>query len=94
MNHLAYKSSCMSMCRRHSVLAISLLHVQSLYVRAVDIWAVGCLITEMLTGDPLFPGDSDIDQLYHIIKCFGEFSTHFVSSRKRCSIVWFVLMLL
>jgi len=40
--------------------------------RAVDIWAVGCLITEMLTGDPLFPGDSDIDQLYHIIKCFGE----------------------
>uniref|UniRef100_F6QWY8 cyclin-dependent kinase n=2 Tax=Ciona intestinalis TaxID=7719 RepID=F6QWY8_CIOIN len=40
------------------------------YGRAVDIWAVGCLITEMLTGDPLFPGDSDIDQLYHIIKCF------------------------
>nr|XP_026692918.1 cyclin-dependent kinase-like 2 [Ciona intestinalis] len=42
------------------------------YGRAVDIWAVGCLITEMLTGDPLFPGDSDIDQLYHIIKCFGN----------------------
>ncbi|XP_076823971.1 uncharacterized protein LOC143470019 isoform X1 [Clavelina lepadiformis] len=42
------------------------------YGRAVDVWAVGCLITEMLTGDPLFPGDSDIDQLYHIIKCFGN----------------------
>nr|CAB3229509.1 cyclin-dependent kinase-like 2 [Phallusia mammillata] len=42
------------------------------YGRPVDIWAVGCLITEMLTGDPLFPGDSDIDQLYHIIKCFGN----------------------
>jgi len=42
------------------------------YGRAVDIWAVGCLITEMLTGDPLFPGDSDIDQLYLIIKCFGN----------------------
>ena len=40
--------------------------------RPVDIWAVGCLITEMLTGDPLFPGDSDIDQLYHIIRCFGK----------------------
>lgn len=41
------------------------------YGKAVDIWAVGCLQAEMLTGEPLFPGDSDIDQLYHIIKCFG-----------------------
>jgi len=42
------------------------------YGRAVDIWAVGCLLAEMLTGEPLFPGDSDIDQLYHIVKCFGN----------------------
>lgn len=42
------------------------------YGRAVDIWAVGCLLSEMLTGEPLFPGDSDIDQLYHIIRCFGN----------------------
>ena len=26
----------------------------------------------MLTGEPLFPGDSDIDQLYHIVKVFGK----------------------
>ncbi|XP_070544778.1 cyclin-dependent kinase-like 2 isoform X2 [Ptychodera flava] len=42
------------------------------YGRAVDIWAIGCLLAEMLSGEPLFPGDSDIDQLYHIIKCFGN----------------------
>ena len=42
------------------------------YGRAVDIWAVGSLVSELLTGEPLFPGESDIDQLYHIIKCFGE----------------------
>lgn len=42
------------------------------YGRAVDIWAIGCLVAEMLTGEPLFPGDSDIDQLYHIVKCFGN----------------------
>ncbi|XP_076452232.1 uncharacterized protein LOC143287868 isoform X3 [Babylonia areolata] len=42
------------------------------YGKAVDIWAVGCLLSEMLTGEPLFPGDSDIDQLYHIVKCFGN----------------------
>uniref|UniRef100_A0A8C7EI30 Cyclin-dependent kinase-like 2 n=1 Tax=Nothoprocta perdicaria TaxID=30464 RepID=A0A8C7EI30_NOTPE len=32
------------------------------YGKAVDVWAIGCLVTEMLTGEPLFPGDSDIDQ--------------------------------
>eukprot|EP00794_Sanderia_malayensis_P006828 gene6828-7595_t len=42
------------------------------YGKAVDIWAVGCLLSEMLTGEPLFPGDSDIDQLYHITKCLGN----------------------
>ncbi|XP_075259549.1 uncharacterized protein LOC142351427 isoform X2 [Convolutriloba macropyga] len=41
------------------------------YGKAVDIWAIGCLLAEMLTGDPLFPGDSDIDQLHLIMKCFG-----------------------
>ena len=39
--------------------------------RSVDVWAVGCLFSEMLTGEPLFPGESDIDQLYLITKCFG-----------------------
>lgn len=41
------------------------------YGKEVDIWAIGCLYAEMLTGDPIFPGDSDIDQIYHITKCFG-----------------------
>ena len=41
-------------------------------IHQVDIWAIGCLYAEMLTGDPIFPGDSDIDQIYHITKCFGE----------------------
>lgn len=42
------------------------------YGPEVDIWAIGCLFSEMLTGDPLFPGDSDIDQLALIIKTVGE----------------------
>ena len=42
------------------------------YGRAIDVWAVGCLFSEMLTGEPLFPGESDIDQLYLITKCFGS----------------------
>ncbi|XP_067301495.1 cyclin-dependent kinase-like 4 [Pseudorasbora parva] len=42
------------------------------YGKAVDVWAVGCLFFEMLSGSPLFPGDSDIDQLHLLISCFGH----------------------
>mmetsp|Transcript_30020 Transcript_30020/g.78758 ORF Transcript_30020/g.78758 Transcript_30020/m.78758 type:complete len:513 (-) Transcript_30020:2725-4263(-) len=42
------------------------------YGKAVDVWAIGCLLAEMLTAEPLFPGNSDIDQLHHIVKCLGN----------------------
>ncbi|KAI4457249.1 cell division protein kinase [Holotrichia oblita] len=42
------------------------------YGPSVDIWAIGCLFAEMMTGDPLFPGDSDIDQLYLIVRMIGK----------------------
>lgn len=42
------------------------------YGKAVDVWSIGCMFAEITTGLPLFPGDSDIDQLYHIIKCLGH----------------------
>ncbi|XP_061941051.1 cyclin-dependent kinase-like 4 isoform X2 [Apis cerana] len=41
------------------------------YGRPIDIWAVGCLYAEMVVGNPLFPGDSDVDQLYRITKILG-----------------------
>ena len=34
--------------------------------------AAGCMLVEMATGSPLFPGDSDIDQLWRIMRCFGR----------------------
>ncbi|KAG2373913.1 hypothetical protein C9374_011578 [Naegleria lovaniensis] len=46
------------------------------YGKAVDIWAIGCMLWELLEGQPLFPGDSDIDQLSRIINCFGKLSEH------------------
>lgn len=42
------------------------------YGKEVDIWAVGCLYAEMMTGEPLFPGDSDIDQLFQIVRVLGK----------------------
>lgn len=41
------------------------------YGKAVDIWAIGCILGEMSDGQPLFPGDSEIDQLYMIQKVMG-----------------------
>ncbi|XP_044272508.1 cyclin-dependent kinase-like 4 isoform X2 [Tribolium madens] len=52
--------------------APELLVGESNYGAPVDIWAIGCLFAEMMTGDPLFPGESDIDQLYLIVKMLGK----------------------
>ena len=41
------------------------------YTQSVDVWAVGCLVAEVATGVPLFPGESDLDQLLLILRCVG-----------------------
>lgn len=33
------------------------------YGKAVDVWAIGCIFVELLTGNPLFTGDSDYETL-------------------------------
>jgi len=50
------------------------------YDQGVDIWAVGCLLPEMLSGDALFPGESDIDQLQLIISVCGPLPKQFVET--------------
>ena len=37
----------------------------------VDAWAIGCIMGELIDGQPLFPGESDVDQLYVIQKAMG-----------------------
>lgn len=44
---------------------------QEAYAPPVDMWAVGTIFAEMVTKQPLFPGDSEIDQLYTIFRLLG-----------------------
>ncbi|XP_037540819.1 mitogen-activated protein kinase 14A isoform X1 [Nematolebias whitei] len=41
------------------------------YNMTVDIWSVGCIMAELLTGRPLFPGTDHIDQLKLIMRLIG-----------------------
>ncbi|KAH6812125.1 shaggy-like protein kinase 32 [Perilla frutescens var. frutescens] len=41
------------------------------YTTAIDVWSVGCVMAELLMGQPLFPGESSVDQLVEIIKVLG-----------------------
>lgn len=41
------------------------------YSSAVDIWALGCVILEMLTKKEFFKGSSTIDTLLNICRVFG-----------------------
>ncbi|CAF1224576.1 unnamed protein product [Rotaria magnacalcarata] len=42
------------------------------YGTAVDVWAIGCVFCELYSGVPLWPGKSDVDQLYLIRKTLGN----------------------
>ncbi|KAL5102857.1 Cyclin-dependent kinase 1 [Taenia crassiceps] len=44
---------------------------ETLYCCGVDMWSMGCMLAEIATGDPLFRGDSEIDQLFHIFRTMG-----------------------
>jgi serine/threonine protein kinase len=41
------------------------------YSTPVDLWSVGAIFAEMVTGSALFPGDSEIDELFQIFQVLG-----------------------
>ncbi|XP_039755779.1 serine/threonine-protein kinase ICK [Pararge aegeria] len=41
------------------------------YGAPIDLWALGCIMAELYTGRPLFPGSSEIDQLHRIAAVLG-----------------------
>ncbi|KAK0403433.1 hypothetical protein QR680_016912 [Steinernema hermaphroditum] len=51
--------------------APELLYGSRAYGTGVDMWAIGCIIGELLLRVPIFPGESDIDQLVKIYSMLG-----------------------
>ena len=45
------------------------------YTKSIDIWSVGCILAEMLSNRPIFPGKHYLDQLNHILGILGSPST-------------------
>ncbi|KAJ8924077.1 hypothetical protein NQ315_006858 [Exocentrus adspersus] len=43
------------------------------YGTPVDVWAIGCVLAELIKGEALWPGKSDVDQLYLIRCTVGDF---------------------
>lgn len=43
------------------------------YALPVDTWSVGTILAEMVTKRPLFPGDSEVDELFKIFRYVPAF---------------------
>ena len=41
------------------------------YTPAIDMWSIGCIFAEMLTGKPLFPGKNVVHQLDLMVDVLG-----------------------
>jgi serine/threonine protein kinase len=55
------------------------------YHMAIDMWSLGCILAELKTGFPIFPGENEQEQLSCIMEVLGLPDKDFVnrSSRKR-----------
>nr|XP_031298165.1 cyclin-dependent kinase 20 isoform X6 [Camelus dromedarius] len=63
-------------CRRSRTVSMwyrapELLYGARQYDQGVDLWAVGCILGELLNGSPLFPGENDIEQLCCVLRILG-----------------------
>ncbi|XP_016952149.1 putative mitogen-activated protein kinase 14C [Drosophila biarmipes] len=57
--------------------APELLFLRGSYTNAIDIWSVGCILAEMITGHALFPGNGYLNQLECLLNIMGTPSQEF-----------------
>lgn len=53
------------------------------YTAAIDMWSFGCILVELYTGFPIFPGESEMEQLHMIMEVRGIPSANVLASSTR-----------
>jgi len=46
------------------------------YAVSIDMWSLGCILAEMHTGEPLFSGSDQFDQMQKIVRLLGMMPDH------------------
>lgn len=89
-----FGSSCFENQRIHS-------YIQSRFYRApetilaanyglpIDMWSLGCILAELVTGHPLLPGEDEGDQLACIIELLGRPPTSLLQQSRACRVKQF-----
>ncbi|XP_023559505.1 dual specificity tyrosine-phosphorylation-regulated kinase 4 [Octodon degus] len=53
------------------------------YNMAIDMWSLGCIMAELYTGCPLFPGENEVEQLACIMEVLGLPPARFIQTASR-----------
>ncbi|XP_069346566.1 dual specificity tyrosine-phosphorylation-regulated kinase 4 isoform X1 [Eulemur rufifrons] len=53
------------------------------YNMAIDMWSLGCIMAELYTGSPLFPGENEVEQLACIMEVLGLPPAGFIQTASR-----------
>ncbi|VDO03618.1 unnamed protein product [Rodentolepis nana] len=53
------------------------------YTMAIDMWSLGCILVELHTGEPLFAGQHELDQMLKIIEVLGMLPSYLIEKSRR-----------
>lgn len=53
------------------------------YGLPIDMWSLGCILAELFTGVPIFPGENEQEQLACIMEVFGPPEKHLIEKSTR-----------